>query len=41
MSVNSSIFAPKNAKTCGTFRKDNVIGIDDQGNLIVNNSKSE
>jgi hypothetical protein len=35
------VYKDNYAKTCGTFRKDNVIGVDDKGNLIVNNSKSE
>ena len=37
----NTVYKDNYAKTCGSFRKDNVIGIDDQGNLIVNNSKSE
>ena len=39
--TKNTVYKDNYAKTCGTFRKDNVIGIDDQGNLIVNNSKSE
>ena len=37
----NTVYKDNYAKTCGTFRFDNVIGIDDQGNLIVNNSKAE
>ena len=36
----NTVYKDNYAKTCGTFRFDNVIGIDDQGNLIVNKSKS-
>jgi len=39
--TKNTVYKDNYAKTCGAFRKDNVIGIDDQGNLIVNNSKSE
>ena len=38
--TKNTVYKDNYAKTCGTFRFDNVIGIDDQGNLIVNNSKS-
>ena len=38
--TKNTVYKDNYAKTCGTFRKDNVTGIDGSGNLIVNNSKS-
>ena len=38
--TKNTVYKDNYAKTCGTFRKNDVIGIDGSGNLIVNNSKS-
>jgi len=38
--TKNTVYKDNYAKTCGAFRKDDVIGIDGSGNLIVNNSKS-
>jgi hypothetical protein len=38
--TKNTVYKDNYAKTCGTFRKNDVTGIDRSGNLIVNNSKS-